>query len=899
LNAGPGRILRALATLLVRGEAAPFVRGDLEEALRRDVSRGMSLRRARARYLRNLLASAWNLARSPLEAVPAAVGRSLGELVTDLELAIRSITRHARFTLLTIVTLAPGLGAAAAIFGMLDQLLLRPLPGVNDEDRGAYLQLRRPDRPEGAGQGFAFPTLYLEDVSRAASAVDGMALYGSRSVNVGMGDARPLGGTANVIYGDFFGVLGVRPSEGRLLRANETGPDSPLVAVISQRLRAALFDPNAEPVGRTVRVNGQDVVLIGVAGGGFAGPERGSLVDIWLPYSSLSTVFAQSYIDLRSHSTVALSDIVLRVRNGASFEAAESQIRQVIRDLPTEDPQVGIYLNRMTPTLIPGLTSPPSWRARILATLRLLSGVVLLILLISCANMANLVLLKNARRRSEIATRRALGASGRRIAVQHLFETLILVGLGTLAGLAFAWLATLPFEGESLDLLPAFERFTIDGRVLLFGGALTVLVTALVGTVPALIASRAHPRAALGESRGLETGRLGVVRQVVSAFQFALCLTLLVGGLLMIRTVQNLYAIENPLASEDIWEINLGGSAGATAPALPTGPRWRAFYEGLLNDAARVPGVRAQALDVYGVDADPALGRIAESPEDAWTPASALPVTAGWFDLMGVSRTDGGAALGADWDSGTRNELLVTSSLATRLFGSTDVVGRSVRAQAGPDAETFQIIGVTTDIRGVSAPDGPLDAYFVPFGLLPRRSMRLLVQASPFDVNVAAELRRVAEAALPGQPVPDPVPLRQRMDRLHAEQRIFARLLGALAGIGLLLAVAGLYAVISFSVSSRRREFGIRLSLGAEGSHIRGLLLRNLAIILGLGVGAGTWGAWLISKALSHRLFGVTPLEPGVYAAAIATLVLTACVACWLPIRAAVRVDPVDTLRTT
>src|SRR5688572_28157892 len=162
------------------------------------------------------------MVRSPLEALPAAVGRSLRELVTDLELATRSITRHARFTLLTIVTLAPGLGAAAAIFGMLDQLLLRPLPGVTDEGRGAYLQLRRPDRPEeAAGQGFAFPTLYLEDVSRTASDVDGMALYGSRSVNVGMGDARPLGGTANVIYGDFFGVLGVRPSEGRLMRADE------------------------------------------------------------------------------------------------------------------------------------------------------------------------------------------------------------------------------------------------------------------------------------------------------------------------------------------------------------------------------------------------------------------------------------------------------------------------------------------------------------------------------------------------------------------------------------------------------------------------------------------------------------------------------------------------------
>ncbi|MGE0159961.1 MAG: FtsX-like permease family protein [Gemmatimonadales bacterium] len=384
----------------------------------------------------------------------------------------------------------------------------------------------------------------------------------------------------------------------------------------------------------------------------------------------------------------------------------------------------------------------------------------------------------------------------------------------------------------------------------------------------------------------------------MSAVQFALCLTLLVGGLLMVRTVQNLYAVENPLASDDIWEINLGASAVATAPSLPTGPDWRAFYEGLLTDAARVPGVRAEALDVYSDGADPALGRIAASPEDAWTPASALPVTVGWFDLMGVSRTDGGAALEADWESGTRNELLITSSLATRLFGSTDVVGRSVRAQSGPTAEPFLIVGVTTDIRGASAPDAPLDAYFVPFGLLPRRIMRLLVRASPFDANVAAELRRVAEAALPGQPVPDPVPLRQRMDRLHAEQRIFARLLGSLAGMGLLLAVSGLYAVIAFSVSTRRREFGIRLSLGAESSHIRALLLRNLAIILGLGVGSGTWGAWLISKALSSRLFGVTPLEPSVYAAAIATLVLTACVACWLPIRAAVRVDPVDTLRT-
>jgi predicted lysophospholipase L1 biosynthesis ABC-type transport system permease subunit len=213
--------------------------------------------------------------------------------------------------------------------------------------------------------------------------------------------------------------------------------------------------------------------------------------------------------------------------------------------------------------------------------------------------------------------------------------------------------------------------------------------------------------------------------------------------------------------------------------------------------------------------------------------------------------------------------------------------------------EEMEIVGVSEDIRSASAPGEPLDAFFVPFGSVPVSSMTLLVRSRPFEARVAADIHRAAEEALPGQPVPDPAPLRRRVDEIHAEQRIFARLLGFLSAVGLLLAAAGLYAVVAFAVSARSRELGIRIALGAGGAHIARILLRHVALILGLGVGAGLVGALAISRVLADRLYGVEPLAVEVYAIAVATLSLVAIAASWLPLRSALRVDPAETLRRT
>lgn len=890
--------LRLIARVLLPRRNREWVMGDLEELYALRASRSGRLR-ASGRYLADVFFSvpsprdpSRRLRPADLRPARPGPGRFLGDLFADLRFALRTWRREPGLAAIAVFTLALGIGPTTAVFSMVNQLVLRPLPGVFDPDGAAYLQFRTVSAPERT-QGRGLPIQEFDEIRRGATLLSGMAAYGLTSLHVSLGEGRPTAVSGNTVYGDFFEVLGVRPVEGRLLRGDEATPESdPLVAVISQRLRSSLFPPDEEAVGRTIRMNGHAVAVLGVAEEGFRGPERGDEVDVWLPHSALVPLLGFTPEMLRSPQSTMHGDIVVRLREGAGPQALEGQILEILERMAATSAENGPYLAELRPRLFPGLHTPPMWRERTNSSLRILAGVVGLVLLIACGNVANLLLFRNVTLRGKVATRRALGASSGRIARQHLVSSLLLAVLGSLLGLGAGWLMALSFRGQSLLRMPAFEGVSLDWRVSLFAAGVSILSVVFFGTIPATLAGRFDLGGALRESGGRDTGRSGTIRSALAAGQIALSLSLLVGGLLLARTMRNLYAVDTGLSIDRVVILPLDLPRG-----LSEGERYTLERE-LLTGMARVPGTEAAALGLYAPHGPSLLGKasLPESPEEV-ARVPMVPVTPGWFELFGVEVVAGRTFEGTEWEPGPTGRVVITASLARRLFGRMEVTGRTILAGFGPMDE-MEVVGVTEDLRMAYALDEPQDAFFVSFQEAPDMgSLTLMVRASAMGAQLSRGIQEEVERILPSQPVADPVPLSQRVDSIHSERRIFGRLLGLLSALALLLSAVGLYGVVSSAVAGRRREFGIRIALGAEGASIAGLVSRYAGWIVGPGTLLGLGGAYVLSVLLRSRLFGVEPLDAWSYLLAAFLLGAVAAIACWMPALAAVRVDPVTTLK--
>lgn len=905
MSSRPPFMMRCLAGWLLPRRHREFVVGDLEEMYGRRLARqGRGI--AMLRYVLDAVASAFAGLRSRRRGrriggssykMPVHVPPSSGwiwDVSADLRFALRSMRRERAFVTLAVLTLALGVGSSAAVFGMVDQILLRPLPGVGNGSEAAYLQFRSVKEPERT-QGKPLATLDFDELRRSATLLEGVASFGNVSLKVGVGDARPVRVAGNTVYGDFFEVLRAWPAAGRLLSASETalGAD-PMKAVISESLAGQLFGSVAGAVGKTVRMNEQPVTVIGVAGGGFAGAERGIQNDVWLPFGALVPLVGFTPGILVSRDDVLHGDIIIRPKPGVSTDAVQAQVGEGLRRLVEAGSESSPYLADLQPSIFRGLHTPPIVREATNRSLRMLAIVVGLVLLIACANVANLLLFRNVRRRGATATLRALGASTGRIARQQIVLSSLLALFGTVAGVGVGWLIALPFRGASLMRMPAFDGLTLDMRVALFAGMASLVTAVVFGAVPALLAGRFDLAGSLRSSSGRDTGRLAQVRSALSAVQFSIGLALVVGALLLLRTMGNLRSVDLGLDVTDVVAVTVEPPRDIDAADQEV------LYRNLISAVQALPEVKGVAGDPYGPFGPSFIGRIRlpDVPDDQRLSANMLPVTPGWFELLRASVVSGRTFRDADWRPGSPAPIILTESLARRLFGRSDVVGRTVEAGFGRGAP-MEVIGVVGDLRSPQAPDGPEDAFFVtpsagPSGL---PFFTLLLRVSPFDQDVARRIRALVEAALPGEAVPDPVSLSDRLDEIHSEARIYSRLLGLLSILAVILSAVGLYGVVAFTVAARRREFGVRLALGAEAGRIAQLVARDAAVIVVSGTVIGLGGAYALSRLLQNRLFGVEPLDPASFASAAAIFVAVAAVACWVPTLRAVRVDPVATLR--
>jgi predicted permease len=828
---------------------------------------------------------------------------ALDALRQDLRFAVRALRTRPGFTFVAVLTLAIGLGASVAIFSAVDALLLRRLPFA---DPAALMQvsLTRPARADEPARDDVVWSLPKFRVLRDAQTVFAdLTLYGGSpfTVRVGAGEAERVRG--EFVDAHYLPTLGVSPSLGRnLLPEEDRAPGGPRVALISDAFWRRRFGADLGALGRALTVAGEPYTIVGVLPAGFRGltGEADLLVPLMSqPAEELEQAWNHSYT------------LVARRGPGVSEAAAESAVRALGARVDDAYPEPG------TPRQRQGAAARPLEAIRVDPALRrallVLSGAVGLVLLVTCANVANLLLVRAAGRRREIALRLALGAGRGRLVRQLLTESALLGALGGAAGVAVAWIGvralsaidpvrTLPMARTSDVQMVSFAAIRLDGSALAFAAVLALATGLVFGLAPALQATRPALTGALqdGAPGGGEARRPrgAPARTVLAVAEVALALVLLAGAGLTLRSLRNLLDVAPGVRAAGVLTMRFDPRAAAEGDSLP------AVFDRVMARAAAVPGVAGVALQ----DCPPLNGgcngtalvrrdRPAPREGESGPEVGVHWITPSWPSVMGVPLLRGRGFTDAD-RRGARKAVLVSAHAARTIWPGEDAIGKPVSVmQGGFHDDTATVVGVVGDVRYGTLDDPERADVYLPYAQSPyARAMLVVRTAGPPLAAVGAVRAALAEVA-PGTPAFEVRTMEDRVVGVTAFQRFGATLLGLFATVALVLAALGVYGVVSFGVAQRRRELGVRAALGATDGDLVRLVVRNGLSIAGAGTALGLVGALVATRVLRSLLFGVAPSDPLTFAGIVAVLGAAVLLASWLPARRAARVMPTEALR--
>ncbi|MBA3317444.1 MAG: ABC transporter permease [Gemmatimonadales bacterium] len=809
----------------------------------------------------------------------------MSDLLRDLRYALRSLLKSPGFALITVVTLALGIGANTAIFSVVNAVLLRPLPFREPE----RLILVRETYSGGLVGSVSGPN-FLDWQSRGRSFEGMAASRGTALAMVGEGEPEEVRGA--LVSADFFRVLGVELLLGRGFAAGEDRGE-PSVAVIGERIWRDRYGAAPDVVGRTIRLSGRAYAIVGVTPDGMNYPGRR---DVWLPFG-----FGTGQDTARgSHSY----DVLGRLKPGVDIEEARNDLATVARALATEYPETNTGRGIVTIPLGEDTTGP----AR--PALLVLSGAVALVLLIACANVANLFLARAVGRQREIAVRAALGAGRWRLARQVMAEAAALTTAGCMVGIVLA--------GWAVDLLvalapagiPRVEAVGIDGTVLAYAIVISTIVGMAFGVIPALYVAGQDPADSFrGESRTASgSKRRSRLRTVLVVAQISLALVLLVGATLLIVTVRRLGAVDPGFRPEGVTSFQLGLTSAKRADATTQ----RAFLARVIERLEAIPGVwhagavfflplgSGQVNGDFSVEGQPPAAPGQEQFADYRLVAGDYPRT------VGVSLV-GGRFLEQSDGAGAAPVVLVNQALVRKYFGGENPLGRRITF-GSPDSTSVwrEVVGVVGDVRHLGLTADPVPEIYTPirqlapddwanFAEIP---ISFAVRSETPFARLAPEIRRAVREVDPEQPISRLREATELLSDALARQRFSRLLLVLFGGLALTLAAIGVYGVMAHAVSQRTRELGIRLALGAHRGSVRALVLRQGLGIALLGIGLGLAGALALGRLLTSLLYQVSPADPLVLAAAALTLSGVSALACLVPAIRATRVDPMDALRS-
>jgi predicted permease len=876
-----------------------FVLGDLEEEYGKRA--GGSEFSATWRYWRLALASIAASAFRSEGRRPPKPSRPRGEdamkvFWRDVVHGLRVLRRRPLFTLTLVIMLGVGIGATTAVFSLANWILLRPVPGVMNARRLVTIEFLGKEQWQKTG----ISAQNLIDLDAAATTLDGVAGWQPQQLQVMGPDGRAIElSGVTVGGGDYFGVLGVRARLGRLLTAEDSEPGHPsFVAVISSDMWRTMYGADPNVIGKVLRVNRYPLTIVGVARDEFRGVERNSSIDVWFPSSIYAEIRHFPDVErLRSRGAgIFWSGAVGLLAPGATAEAAQAQLRQIMDRLIEAYPEENEEYTDNRPTLIESIGLGRDFRTYMSGTIRVLVAVVALVLVIACANAANMLLFRGVERRGEAAVRRALGATSGRLLRQQAAESLIVGVLASVAGVGVAYAFRALFRGMRMGIFN-LDNVPFDGRVLAFALLAAITTSLLFGLVPTALSRRLDMTQTLRVSGRRDTSAKTHVRSAIAVVQLALSLTLLVGAVLLTRTLFNLYNVDLGFDAEHVYAFLTD-----TEPQGYDTDRRNVFEMALLDRLQQTAAVDAAALTVNAPFAGVTSGHSIRHPDDrdSMVPVKMDWVSAGYFETLNA-RMLAGRALGPEdrvsGSSGPMN-VVVSATLARQLFDSSPAVGRTV-ALGAREPRDLLIVGVAADKRLASLTGEPEAMVYQPLDDPERHHewMYVLVRTRLPLNDAEALVRQAVDALDPALPITQVERLSDKVERHLSEERLFARLLVALASIALLMAAVGLYAVIAYGVAQRTREIGIRMALGARRRRVMAMVLKQAGLLAGIGVVLGIAGGLALSRFIESRLFGVEPLDPGVYAAAALLFGVVTLAAAYVPTRRATLIEPVVALR--
>jgi putative ABC transport system permease protein len=806
----------------------------------------------------------------------------LETLLQDGRYALRTLWRAPGFTLAAATTLALGIGANTAIFTVTNAVLLRPLPFADPDRLVSFGDADGNGLPSNTGyQTFAD----MRDRNRAFEA---MAAVRSWQPTLVTTDAERL--NAMRVSWNFFAVLGVQPALGRDFRREDDHPDRYRVLMLSDGLWRRRFNADPAVIGRMLRMNDRNYEIVGVMPASFE-PLLSSYfykrAELWavlgydgsLPYACRSCQHLKAVGRIRREVTPAQAAADLdSVRAGLS------------REFPHDYP--------------PGSTSVVPLQQLLAGPVRggmyVLLAAAGFVLLIACANVANLMLARAVHRTREMAVRAALGAARGRLMQQLLTESVVLSGAGGAIGIAVASL-TLPLLVATAPVnVPRMDRLAFDRVVIAFVLLLTVLTGVLFGLVPAIRASGANVLSGLASgARGSVGQGSQKARQALVIADLALALILVVGAGLMIKSLARLMRVDPGFTAERVLTIkfSLVGESYREDSAV------RQFIDRTVEGVRALPGVEAAALtgqipmagngDSFGFHIE---GRMRPNPTEDPS-AERYSVTPDYFRVMRIPLKRGRLFTGTDTDS-SLPVMLVSETTERTLFNGGESIGRRVRVGGATSGPWRTIVGVVGDVRHVDLVNEATPQMYLPQSQLTDSFLVLTVRSATDDVAaLVPSVRDVLRGLDPSVPVYEVAPLDQIVAQSFAGRRFVMMLLGSVAALALLLASVGLYGVVSYAVAKRTREVGLRVALGATPADIQRLILGSGARTVGVGLVAGLACAAVLTHYLRHLLVNVDPLDPTTLAGAALILVAVAALAHWIPIRRALRVDPSYALR--
>ncbi len=802
----------------------------------------------------------------------------------DLRLAIRGLGQSPIFTLVTVVTIGLGIGATSTIISAANGLLLRSPAGVRDADRLVTAHAKSRD-----GSSFhAFSAPDFRDYRSAAAEHVDLAAWSTFPASLrSIGD--PVLRMGMVVSGNYLSVLGTRPLLGRLFVPDDDRPGAAPVAVLTETAWRTQFAADSAMIGRALSLNGHPVTVVGVAEPGFHGHLAPLDVSVFLPLSQAGLTGESAQLDERRASWL---EVVGRLAPGATREAVGSELSNLATTIGRAN---GLEVDRQVDVRafhpIPAQAALPI--VGFFGLLLVLAGVVLLIV---CVNVASVLLARAVSRRKEIAVRLALGASRARLLQQLVTESLLLFLLGGGLGLALAELATGALTRAPLPIpVPLALDFHLDGPVLAITFLIALATGVLVGLIPARQAGRTDlVRGLKNEAATTAGGKLGL-RSVFVVAQVAASVVLLVAAGLMTRALGAASSVNIGFEPAGVHAASFELQVMAWTP-----DQVARFGETLLERARALPGVRSAGLtDLLPLTLSN-QGTGVSVPDRAQEPNVGLfatdftDVSPGFFQTMGIPLVRGRAFAATD-RAGAPVVVIVNQTLAHQIWGNDDPVGKPLGYGGFKTTTPVTVIGVARDAKYRSVGEDPIPMVYVPLAQTTRNALSLLIAGDGRDLT--GPVRDLVHSIAPDLPLAANAPLEQMTSIALLPNRIAAGLAGAFGVVGLLLAAIGLYGVLAYGVSLRRRELGIRLALGARESAVRRLVLRDGLRLTVVGLAVGMALAAGLGQLLRSLLYGVSPLDPVTFAGIAALLLGVAFLAADAPARRAARTEPLEALR--